>query len=290
MHVCAISAPRLSSSAPYHSDNGNFSEEDQLCVSLWIPSPSPSDGLDINPLDTEAPITTYPHLLSQVWHMAQIYAANRTGRDTPPPWQAKSDYTIVMQRYSEVDCLLPLGYRLANNRSDRFSGADLHEQRTYWAPWLLIMFVYSTIPCLLNHPLLLSLRLRNFRNVMPHTFIQQSFEMINRYGGWTMHFLDLIEKKGFQVSDPTLGYCVLVVATIHLQHSFVQDDSFKRKSQAGFDKCLKFLQVMGKTWPSIANMVRISLRAAFSKTLLTDTPGNQSSAASRECESGANND
>lgn len=256
MQVCAISAPRLLSCAPYLFDNGDFGEVDQITISPWVGPFVPPEGFGSGLLNVEAPIIVYTHLFSQVFHMAQIYAAHRTGRNTPPPWQATSDYTIVMQRFLEIDCLLPLRYRLAANRFDHFSREDLQEQRIYWGPWLFVMLVYSAIPCLLTHPLLLSLRLRNFRNILPETFVQQSFEVSNRYASWIMHFLDLIEKKGFQVSDPTLGYCVLIVATIHLQHSFVQDDSLKRKAQVGFDKCLRFLQTLGESWPSVMNMVR----------------------------------
>ncbi|USW59536.1 hypothetical protein Slin15195_G128550 [Septoria linicola] len=52
-------------------------------------------------------------------------------------------------------------------------------------------------------------------------------------------------------TDP---HCVVVVATIHLQHSFVQDEDLRGKSQEGFQKWLNFVRSASKTWPIVAAM------------------------------------
>ncbi|GKT89170.1 C6 transcription factor [Colletotrichum tofieldiae] len=130
----------------------------------------------------------------------------------------------------------------------------LQAQRRYWMPFLFIQFVHETIPCLLNHPFLLSMRLRHFRHTMPVHFIQQSFESMNRTAGWVIFFLDVLEKKSLAVSDPVVAHCVVVVATIHLQHSFVQDPVLRSKAKTGFDKCMGFLRKTGAVWPCVANM------------------------------------
>jgi len=201
-------------------------------------------------------ILKYTSQLSEVWHMARIYAASHVGPDTPPPWSPQSDYSAVTQRHLEVDCSVPLRYRFAANKFGDQTPESLQKHRHYWGPWLFLQFIYAAIPCLLNHPFLLSMRLRNFRHTMPQFFIHQSFDLITRHAGWITYFIDLLDKKSFQPSDPSLAHCVVIVATIHLQHSFVEEPSLREKAQAGFDKCLKFLRLMGSTWPRVSVMVR----------------------------------
>ncbi|KAF5674678.1 quinic acid utilization activator [Fusarium heterosporum] len=58
----------------------------------------------------------------------------------------------------------------------------------------------------------------------------------------------------FQISDPTLAHVIVIVATIHLQHSFVDSPDLREKAQSGFGKCLEFLQRMGTMWPIVAVM------------------------------------
>ncbi|KAH7126053.1 hypothetical protein EDB81DRAFT_203261 [Dactylonectria macrodidyma] len=201
-------------------------------------------------------ILGYAAELTDAWRMARAYAASHVDVDGPPPWTPDSDYSSVMLRHLEVDCKVPLKYRFAAND---FGGHDidaLQSQRSYWGPWLFLQIIYAAIPCLLNHPFLLSMRLRNFRYTMPQSFIQQSFDQITRHAGWIIYFLHQLEKKDFQASDPVLGHCVAIVATIHLQHSFVKEYALRDKAQAGFETCMRFLQRMGSVWPSASVMAQ----------------------------------
>lgn len=203
-----------------------------------------------------AGIQKHTKLVSEVWQMARKYAAYRVGPDEVPPWNSQSDYSCIMQGHMDIDSLVPTKYRFSSERFGDHTAEELQQRRDYWGPWLFIQFIYAAIPCLLNHPFLLSMRLRNFRHTMPQSFIYQSYELIMRHTGWIIYFIDLSEKKSFVVSDPSLAHCVGIVATIHLQHSFVDDLSLRGKAQAGFEKCMKFLRRMGSIWPSTAIMVR----------------------------------
>ncbi|POS81287.1 hypothetical protein DHEL01_v200337 [Diaporthe helianthi] len=199
-------------------------------------------------------ILVFTDQLAEVWHMASCYAARPADSDTPPPWKSDSDYSHIMSRHLDIDSRVPTKYRWRENnfKFQDLDSAELQKQRGYWGPWLFLQFVYAAIPCLLNHPFLLSMRLRNFRHTMPQSFIQQSFEQITRHAGWIMYFLDLLERKTFQVSDPVLGQCVAIIATIHLQHSFVRNDTLRARAQSGFEKCMAFLRRLGRMWPNIS--------------------------------------
>lgn len=204
---------------------------------------------------TCAQISWYSSQIGDAWQMAREYAASRIEGQHLPPWHPQSDYSSIMQRHLDFDSRIPMKYRFASNKFSDERPHDLQDRRDYWGPWLFMQIMYAAIPCLLNHPFLLSMRLRDFRYTMPQIFIHQSFEQITRCSGWIIFFLDLVERQGFEISDPALAHCVVVVATIHLQHSFVEDNVLRRKAQDGFEKCMRFLRRTGLIWPSVSVMV-----------------------------------
>ncbi|KAL4784415.1 hypothetical protein BJX76DRAFT_219457 [Aspergillus varians] len=200
-------------------------------------------------------LVSYAVQAGEVWSMAMAYAASRVEPDAPAPWSPRSDYSIVTYRHMEFDSQVPLKYRYDANRFHEHRLHELNQRREFWGPWLFTQFLYLAIPCLLNHPFLLSRRLRNFRHTMPQSFIRLSFETTTNNAAWILHLIDLIEHKGFEVCDPTLAHCVLIVATIHLQHSFVEDPSFREKARRGFTKCVRFLHPLAQRWPHVQNMI-----------------------------------
>lgn len=220
--------------------------------SMVNPSWASSDETDYQP---DGSISTYAAKLCGVWHMARAYATSRVQPNSPPPWDPRSGFSGIMNGHLHLDCLIPLKYRFNSNNMAECDTETLHRQRDYWSAFLFIQFVYSAIPCLLNHPFLLSMRLRHFRHTIPQSFIQTSYEQITRCMGWIVYFIDLLEQKSFQVSDPTLAHCVAIVSTIHLQHSFVKNRELRRKATQGFEKCMRFLERMGSIWPAVAIMV-----------------------------------
>ncbi|KAF5655847.1 hypothetical protein FCIRC_13843 [Fusarium circinatum] len=199
-------------------------------------------------------ILAYMSQAAKVWHLARAYAAMRVGPDNPPPWSTESDYALVNLRNLELDCRFPLEYRFATN--------DFGE--------LPPEFIHAAIPTLLNHPFLLSLRLKNFRHMIPQTFMYQSFDLISKHTAWIICYLDLVEKQQFEITDPTIAHAIVIVATIHLQHSFVEDSVLRTKAQHGYDKCMRFLDNMGSTWPVVFTMVSLK---RLKKPITADSSG-----------------
>ncbi|OBR04430.1 C6 transcription factor [Colletotrichum higginsianum IMI 349063] len=249
---CAIPAAPSSSSSSFSSSSSSYPISASSAIPYCsLPEPPPDD-----PPSPEKAISAAAADFSVVWRMAQTYAAAAAvAPDAPPPWDSRSDYSRVLQCHHDMDCRAPQRFRFATNRIDRRDPAELRARRRYWMPFLLIQFVHETVPCLLNHPFLLSRRLRHLRHTMPVHFIQQSFESLSRTAGWVVFFLDVLETKALAAPpDPVVAHCVIVVATIHLQHSFVRDPILRGKATTGFDKCMRFLERMGAVWPCVANM------------------------------------
>jgi len=154
---------------------------------------------------------------------------------------------------------MPYIHRFEPAKFSQKSVEHLDSNRDYWGPWLFIQFLYHTNLCLLNHPLLLSLRLRNFKCVIPEIFLQHTSDLISSHATWIINFIDMLEAKPFKVTDPFLGHCVAIIATIYLQESFVDDPGTRREKQDNFDKCLKFIRGFGEQWPHLGRIVRTQL-------------------------------
>ncbi|KAF5577038.1 polyketide synthase [Fusarium pseudocircinatum] len=202
-------------------------------------------------------ILAYMSQAAKVWHLARAYAAMRVGSESPPPWSTQSDYALVNLRNLELDCRFPLVYRFATNHFGELPPEVLQQRRDYWGPWIFIQFIHAAIPTLLNHPFLLSLRLKNYRHMIPQTFMYQSFDLISKHTAWIICYLDLVEKQQFEISDPTIAHAVVIVATIHLQHSFVEDSVLCTRAERGYNKCMRFLDHMGCTWPVVLTMASL---------------------------------
>lgn len=161
-----------------------------LCASTWIigrssnhynvdPGLSVDDNEDVSNLS----VSRVAAELGRVWYMARQYTAVRPAADGPPPWMPNSDFAEVMVEHQRWESTAPRQYRFAANRLDDHDLADLHANRQYWSPWIHMQILFAGIPCLLNHPFLLAIRLRGFRHAMPQSFIQQSYEQITRHAG-----------------------------------------------------------------------------------------------------------
>ncbi|EEY21215.1 conserved hypothetical protein [Verticillium alfalfae VaMs.102] len=148
----------------------------------------------------------------------------------------------------------------------------LEADHTFWSSWFLSRLMYHTIPCLLNHPLLLTLQIHGKHNVT-EAFLHQAAFSITNHVSWFMHFLQIMRSRDFVSNDLVMVYCTTVIATIELQRSLSREvgkESHAKKSQENFDECLKFITNMEARWAlrfcsaclrkCLLGFVRITLR------------------------------
>ncbi|KIW91129.1 uncharacterized protein Z519_08023 [Cladophialophora bantiana CBS 173.52] len=210
------------------------------------------DGPSSSTEPSDHGIFAYVVQLSQVWQRAVRFANRRGNVGTLPAWSPQSEYSQITAELMEVETRLPYKYRF---RPSRFLNQDHHEleqHRDFWASWILLQILYHTILCLLNHPLLLFLRLRNFRVTMvPEVFLQHTADLTETHTEWVIHMLDLCEKNGFRQFDPFLAHCAAIAATIYLQQSFSDDNEVRTAKQGSFRKCVSFIRDLGSFWPYV---------------------------------------
>jgi hypothetical protein len=64
----------------------------------------------------------------------------------------------------------------------------------------------------------------------------------------------MFEAKMYKVTDPFLGHCAAIVATIYLQESFVDDLAIREEKMGNFAQCLGFVRGFVE-WPHIGRLV-----------------------------------
>ncbi|OKO91595.1 hypothetical protein PENSUB_13002 [Penicillium subrubescens] len=221
---------------------------------MLSPGPTPPDTRRSDIQDQG--ILAYVIMLSEAFARTARYVRLRGRPSNVPPWSPHSEYSKIIALQMDLETKMPLTHRFKPaNLSDR-SREELQAHREYWGPWFLNQFMYHTMLCLLNHPLLLSLSLRTFRSTIPEIFLQHTSDLISSHTTWIIHFINYFEEKTFFVSDPLLGYSAAVVATIELQLSFTENPTIRDQKRDRFTKCVKFVQQIGEQWPHMARLAQ----------------------------------
>lgn len=201
-------------------------------------------------------IIAYVITLSEVFARTARYVRLHGRPSNVPPWSPHSEYSKILALQMDLETRMPYIHRFKPANLGERSSEDLQAHRDYWGPWFLNQFMYHTSLCLLNHPLLLSLSLRNFRSTIPEIFLQHTSDLISSHTTWIIHFINYFEEKSFLVSDPLLGYSASVVATIELQLSFTDNSTIREQKRERFTKCVQFVQQIGERWPHMARLVQ----------------------------------
>lgn len=170
------------------------------------------------------------------------------------PWLSSSKYSTVISGAMSMESRLRPLHRYKHISFRELTLEDLQKSRDYWAPWLLSRFLYHTVVCLLNYPLLITLQLQRAGSDS-ELFRQQTSFYVARHVRWILHFIDFIETRGFLITDPVQGYCAAVVATIEWQLSYSFDDTTATKKRRNIESCRRLIQQLGTSYPLMAEMI-----------------------------------
>jgi len=200
-------------------------------------------------------IVAYVLRLGKIWSRVSSYLNSHGDLGDQPPWSPQSEYAEIMAMLSHLGVDMPPAHRYNSARPGDRTAAFLESNRAYWGPWFLSRFLYHTALCALNHPLLISLQLRKFGALIPDVFLLQSSYLLSTHTNWISHYLTYFSTKGYKVSDPFLGYCAAIVATVELQLSFTDDLEARLKKQESFSRCVAFVEGFGDKWPHMSQIV-----------------------------------
>lgn len=170
------------------------------------------------------------------------------------PWFTSSRYASALAGVMSIETRLQPLHRYKHVTFRDLTLEDLEECREYWAPWLLSRFLYHTMICLLNHPLLVTLQLQTKGNDS-ELFREQSSFYVARHVHWILHFIAFIEARKFRITDPVIGYCAAVIATIESQLIYSVDEVTAEKKQRNIQSCRRLIRSLAPSHPSMADLV-----------------------------------
>ncbi|XPS75780.1 hypothetical protein M3J07_007847 [Ascochyta lentis] len=213
--------------------------------------------------------------MSKEWANVMVYVRECLA-STPDvsPWLTTSRYSAAMSGVMSIETRLPPLHRYKHVTFRDLTLEDLRTCREYWAPWLLSRFLYHTMVCLLNHPLLITLQLQAKENDS-ELFRQQASFYVARHVRWILHFIAFIEARSFHITDPILGYCAAVVATIESQLIYSVDDTAAQKKQRNIESCRRFIRSLASSFTVMAEMDQKleALGEVISTTYASNTTG-----------------
>lgn len=205
-------------------------------------------------------IWAYMVQLSTLWRQVRTYMSQCADGNTKTPWSADSGYSIICAHLMDLETKLPAAHRYDCARFSDHSADDLRSNRMYWSPWVLIQFTYHTIHSLLNHPFLYSSRpQQSAQMAVPNTFWKTSSEVALIHSTWIVRLIDMVTEKSYQISDPFIGHCVAIAATILIYFCRAADTRLKQAAQSKLTICKSYLRELSVQWPVCKTMVGRSL-------------------------------
>ncbi|KAI1616986.1 hypothetical protein EDD36DRAFT_151370 [Exophiala viscosa] len=209
-------------------------------------SNNPDEGTDLG-------IFTYAIQLSEIWRKALRYGHRRGKRaGVLPPWSPQSEYAQILAHLTDFETKFAYKYRFRPAKIADHNPEQLRQHADFWAAWFTVQMLYHSILCLLNHPLLMSLTLRNVKmTLVPEVFLQHTAYLTATHTDWIIHLLDVSKQKNFRLHDPSLAHMAAVTATIYLQQSYAEDPAVQSRKQEQYQKCLSFIQDLGDHWPFV---------------------------------------
>lgn len=197
-----------------------------------------------------------PHLES-IWSLAAKYIQDTHEQTYDIPlWKKDSDYTRITARMLEFETVFPPEHRSDRTRPDQYSKEEVRNDWGYWTAWLSTQIIYHTIITLLNHPLPVSARFRSNER-FPRTFSQATTDLVMLHSNWTGRLLEMMKEMSCEITDPFLGYCVSVAATVYLHFCQSENPSVREMSEASLANAKRVLRSLSARWPVMSQVVSL---------------------------------
>jgi hypothetical protein len=197
--------------------------------------------------------------LSTLWGEVRTYVSHSAQQtdSAPPPWSISSGYTAICAHLMDLETRLPAHHRFDMARFPDQPNDQLQENREYWSPWIYLQFTYHSIHNMLNHPFLYSSRPGQSAQLsVPNTFWKASSELAFTHSTWIVRLIDMVTTKGYRVSDPFIGHCAAIAATIHIYFCRARDKTTREAATGRLSRCIAFLAELAPLWPSCRWLVR----------------------------------
>ncbi|OCT49061.1 hypothetical protein CLCR_04690 [Cladophialophora carrionii] len=220
-------------------------------------------------------IWAYMVQLGTLWRQVRTYVMQCAHTNSEPPWSVESGYAVICAHLMDIETKIPTYHRWDSARFRDRNNEEL-QNRGYWSPWLYLQFTYHAIHSILNHPFLYSARPQQSAQLaVPNTFWKTSSELAFIHATWVVRLIDMVREKGYRISDPFIGQCTAVAATIHIYFCRAADRQIREAAQAKLETCTLFLGELAELWPScrlLHDTLRALIHSAFTSGYSNQQP------------------
>jgi hypothetical protein len=200
-------------------------------------------------------IWAYMVQLGTLWREVRTYVVQCAHTNAEPPWSVESGYAVICAHLMDLETKMPTHHRWDLARFRDRSPEELRNRR-YWSPWLYLQFTYHAIHSIMNHPFLYSSRPQQPAQLaVPNTFWKTSSELAFIHATWIVRLIDVVREKEYRISDPFIGQCAAVAATIHIYFCRAADREIRAAAQVKLETCTSFLGELAQLWPSCRLLV-----------------------------------
>lgn len=202
----------------------------------------------------------WAHMIQQstLWGQVRTYVKQWAQKTNcaPPPWSVDSGYAVIGAHLMELETKLPARHRFDQARFSSQENQHLQNNREYWSPWLYLQFTYHTIHNILNHPFLYSSWPQQSAELaVPNTFWKTSSELAFIHSTWIARLIEMVTNQAYRVSDPYIGHCTAIAATIHIYFCRAANKTTREAAQRRLARCVEYLAELALIWPSCRWMV-----------------------------------
>ena len=209
------------------------------------------------------------HLLRMTEILSSLMSYIRTcrcGEVCCTPWQADSEYTKTTSLLMDLSHKLPCADGVESLEFLKATADMVEEDREHWYPRIMGRIAYHTCFCILNHPMLLTLRFIGTQGA-PTEFKENACYAVSRNAAKIINYLKLTNSGDSGLSDILTIYCIGVVATVYLHRGLGRDVDDPERTKLCFEKCLELLDKIRKKWDYASRVV--SYQLIFSLSPLT---------------------
>ncbi|KAH7346096.1 hypothetical protein BKA66DRAFT_602766 [Pyrenochaeta sp. MPI-SDFR-AT-0127] len=193
----------------------------------------------------------------RIWECVLADVTRPPSDNDVPLWRHDSARAVILTRLLDFETR-------CQNSSHNYSTTGpptrvLEEPRLrdYYLAWVHFQLVLSVIQCCLNHPFIIYAKTTRFKQRVPLTFLQKSYEYSMIHANWVFRLIDDMENAGLVVHDPFLGHLVAIAASIHLEHTLSQHAAVAASAKRKSDRCINFVKRMSEDWPNMLSAVEL---------------------------------
>ncbi|KAJ5084918.1 hypothetical protein NUU61_009497 [Penicillium alfredii] len=192
--------------------------------------------------------------LYSLWGKATEYVFEPFDENDLPPWQTGSALAILESEWLQFETRFADTHRYINVDFKRRAREE-PESRAYLSTWMCVQFLFHSIQCLLHHPFVIMIKLRQMNGNLSATFLQKSFENSLLHSRWIARFIREMSEVDFGLYDPFLGYLAAIAATIQLEHTGSKNPQIALLVNREFQTLVDFITELSVHWENMRGLV-----------------------------------